>query len=49
MFSEKAFELIKELNRSPDNMPPFNVSVFVFYWKTAKILVIKNIFLYILG
>lgn len=25
MFSEKAFELIKELERCPDTMPPFNV------------------------
>lgn len=27
MFGEKAFELIKELDRSPDNLPPFNVRV----------------------
>lgn len=26
MFGEKAFELIKELDRNPDNLPPFNVS-----------------------
>lgn len=26
MFAEHAFELIKELDRSPENMPPFNVS-----------------------
>lgn len=26
MFGEIAFELIKELDRSPENMPPFNVS-----------------------
>lgn len=25
MFSEKSFELIKELERCPDTMPPFNV------------------------
>lgn len=25
MFGEKAFELIKELDRSNDNLPPFNV------------------------
>lgn len=26
MFGEKAFELIKELHRNPDNIVPFNVS-----------------------
>lgn len=26
MFGEKAFELIKELERNPDNVTPFNVS-----------------------
>lgn len=28
MFGEKAFELIKELDRSPDNLPAFNVRIF---------------------
>lgn len=27
MFGEKAFELVKELQRSPDNLPPYNVSI----------------------
>lgn len=27
MFAEKAFELIKELQRNPDNLPVFNVSL----------------------
>lgn len=25
MFAEQAFELIKELERNPENLPPFNV------------------------
>lgn len=28
MFGEKAFELIKELDRNPDNITPFNVRLF---------------------
>lgn len=27
MFAEQAFELIKELDRSPENLPPFNVNI----------------------
>lgn len=31
MFGEKAFELIKELDRNPDNITPFNVRVICFF------------------
>lgn len=31
MFCEKAFELIKELHRSPDILPLFNVSIYYIY------------------
>lgn len=30
MFGEKAFELIKELDRDPTNIIPFNVSIKIF-------------------
>lgn len=33
MFGEKALELIKELNRTPDSVPPFNVSKLLFKLK----------------
>lgn len=37
MFGEKAFELIKELDRNPDNLPAFNVSCKVlFEMKTVE-------------
>lgn len=44
MFAEKAFELIKELERNPDNLPAFNVSIAVsFQSKSLEIMCNSNI------
>lgn len=32
MFGEKAFELIKELDRNPDNVTPFNVRLLCLFF-----------------
>jgi hypothetical protein len=37
MFCEKAFELIKELHRSPDSLPLFNVSFFCLLYSETRI------------
>lgn len=43
MFGEKAFELIKELDRNHDNIPPFNVST---DWKTPLLPLKITIFFF---
>lgn len=44
MFGEQAFELIKELDRSPDNIPPFNVnkSISIFCFIIHLVLFVQD-------
>lgn len=39
MLTEIAINLIKELNRSKDSLPPFNVSEFQYYFRYSLIII----------